>query len=638
MQDLLGGITPEQLRQLIGSGEPAELRNQLRVLRSDVPYARGTTVPLLAPRFAASNKSSLAKPIAATASPMDYLRAFVASSEYVDLPADALAAGLLATTDQTVLISALGVLAAVRLDDELVQQLHDEYARGLKPATRVPFVNAAAGKALLARQPLLAAFRGAVMYSTSNTESPTAPAEQKALMLTHAYGSMLGGRVASIDHVIDTTDAFSVLAVELLQNQHFNDSEDPISLIDRQRRLWFELGSKAEEHSGGRSASVLFSQATGIELDDVLALGFCLYAHVMNWEPRKGIAYPVDMGATIDESTRDRFIALFVATIEELQAVLADATGDWDFLAFEQKPVIRLESGLVVLDAGLLLTRITTGLYWFVHDFLRDKEGDKARNAWTIAWGSILESAAEDSLKTFAPIALDGRTFFTEEDLAVAYPGQGIRRCDAVIDYGSALLAAEIVSGQLTVPTRVFGDADRLKDDIEKIVMKKARQLDQTITCLQEEARLPGVVANGPVFPLIVACAGFPMSPIMSKYIEKTCKEEGILQQGPPLMIIDFGELEMLEGLHERGTSALELLRGWKTSELAEMPLRNYLILRFEDRLLFRPTRMEASTDRTFATVIDRFRLGDGRSGEDAVREMRARRAERLSPKTPLGD
>jgi hypothetical protein len=76
-----------------------------------------------------------------------------------------------------------------------------------------------------------------------------------------------------------------------------------------------------------------------------------------------------------------------------------------------------------------------------------------------------------------------------------------------------------------------------------------------------------------------------------------------------PLCIIDLADLEVLEGLAERGPSPVEVLRQWKDSSLAAMPLRNAVLAKHGAGPHLRPTRMQASVDATFDKIVQALRL-----------------------------
>lgn len=77
--------------------------------------------------------------------------------------------------------------------------------------------------------------------------------------------------------------------------------------------------------------------------------------------------------------------------------------------------------------------------------------------------------------------------------------------------------------------------------------------------------------------------------------------------------MIDLGELEMLEGLAESGSDPIDLIRRWRSSDLADMSLRNWLLREFgPDSEQYRAARIKPRVDALFATFIERLGFAAG--------------------------
>ncbi len=77
-----------------------------------------------------------------------------------------------------------------------------------------------------------------------------------------------------------------------------------------------------------------------------------------------------------------------------------------------------------------------------------------------------------------------------------------------------------------------------------------------------------------------------------------------------PLAIIDLGDLESLEGLAQQGHSILEILSGWKHSDIAELSLRNYLLENFPwNPKHYRPSRMQPRVKAAQAEIAALLRI-----------------------------
>jgi hypothetical protein len=298
----------------------------------------------------------------------------------------------------------------------------------------------------------------------------------------------------------------------------------------------------------------------------------------------------------------------------------------------QQHPIVRLDAGFLVLDEHYLWERVTEGLYWIVHDHERDAVGDAARQTWTQAYGEMIELMVEDQLRRIAPPILGGGTsFYTEEDFSRAYAG---KTCDAAIHFGAAIGLFEVVSGQLTVGTRIKGDPESFKADTEKLVIKKCRQLHEaSLSVLNDETRLTGAPAIEAlrVLPVIVVGGGYPVNLMTIPYVKEALASERLLDtphvERPA--IIDLPELEMLEGLAANGgITPIDAIQGWLHSDFYDGPLRNYLLATYgSTNQLYRPPRMKESVDQVFDEMLPRLMLRGGpggtqpRQGDDSETE-----------------
>jgi hypothetical protein len=158
------------------------------------------------------------------------------------------------------------------------------------------------------------------------------------------------------------------------------------------------------------------------------------------------------------------------------------------------------------------------------------------------------------------------------------------------------------------------GNPESLMSDLERIVFKKVRQLDDTVACLINDPSALGLpVVSRQLQPVVVAAGGFAMSPVTANAITQYCLDERKLSHAlvRPLAVITPDEVEMLEGLVEsRSISLAEVLSAWKCSSLAPMSLRNFLLSRYgSEVLVYRPMRMRPRFDRFTEDVLGRLQL-----------------------------
>src|SRR5207249_2025454 len=146
------------------------------------------------------------------------------------------------------------------------------------------------------------------------------------------------------------------------------------------------------------------------EVEDILSIGFLFHAHVDTWNREKPYLLARDMGSDMPEEKKAAFLAQTSYSAEEMRAALEGRSSPFDFLPIQERPILRLDPGFLVLDEQYLWERVTRGLYWMVHDHERDHVGDSARQAWTQAYGEMIELMVEDQVRQMAPPDLGGGT------------------------------------------------------------------------------------------------------------------------------------------------------------------------------------------------------------------------------------
>lgn len=605
------------------------------------PYFDGTTVPILGVPLVAG-AGSLAVPFGSQPSPDDYMGVYLTLREYapglevlgavVDRVLEQFGRGLIGAIGRDEMINQLCGLGVAMMHPEMIANLTAGLELSITPESRDRLraaLSTTPPHQLLARQPVLVALSRAF---TDDGEAPKADIgpsrlDVAAVMVSHAIGASLKWSEPT-PHQPKIGGFPEHIAADLVCNNTLYDSDDLVSVLDRTVRLWRDFGNIGAIKLDGRHPAKLLENITGLEVEDFLSLGFALYVHRLEWTPGSPGRLADTFRSGMEEEKKAAFLSYVARTPEEMTERLRSTPprSDWDLMAFVESPVLHYPSSddtpgsLLLIDLAFLVEKITLGLYWLVHDHLRDKEGDLARTRWTQAWADMVEAMVEDDLRPHSPTLLGGgRTYYTEEDLRVAYPDH--KTSDVVIDGGDVLLAIEIGSGRPSSEMIRAGNPDALRKDLERLAYKKIRQLDDTAKCLVEKPeKLLGVAASvRPVQPVLVAAGGFVVSPITGNAIAEYCAEGGYLDHAQirPLAVVTVGEVEMLEGLVEsRSISLGKVIGDWKSSTLRAVSLRNYLLARFgSEVMIYRPSRMRPRFDRFAEDVIARLRLRDDPSG-----------------------
>jgi hypothetical protein len=148
-----------------------------------------------------------------------------------------------------------------------------------------------------------------------------------------------------------------------------------------------------------------------------------------------------------------------------------------------------------------------------------------------------------------------------------------------------------MVAGPLQITTLTHGDLESFERDLDKLVLKKARQLTKRIADIETGATAEvGLDAEGVsrFWPVIVMAAPFPMWPIIMRTIRQRLKTDELLQgrRIGPVSIISAEELAAIEGeLIATTTSLVELISEWKSrAATGDHSVKNYLVERAAQR------------------------------------------------------
>lgn len=620
----------ERLRRFFAGQEPEGLEPFLSVVEPGRLTFEGTTVPIVgATRIAtrgdllvAEGSREQAEPTAAYLVLTDYL---ALENEGIEVDVDAFMGMLVADHPQVEMVAQLAILDHLLGQQGSSQELAKRYAEFWQPNVKERLAaalgpSAVPRRAFLARQPILAAIRYVLTRDPPLTPTEHYPSLFAAILLTHAIAVTLEASGEDTGDQIAGHPAYLVL--EVVRAAGLYSMVDMYAAIDRVVRLWRVYGTRVTRGGLDRTPAELLVEATGLELEDIVGLGFVLLARRVNGLKGESVFDPDGLRVRMDPNRIGAFLELVSTEPEAIRDALQRSDSRFAFLPFEQTPVLRTERGLLVMDEVALWKRITSGLYWVVHDYIKNVRapGTDMNLRWNEAYSEMVEMAVEDQLHAMAPPLLgsEGTLFFTEEDLERAY-GSG-QRADAAVDFGDVLMLTEVVSGQLAVATRIEGSIRKFKDDTSRLVIEKCEQLEAASQAiLRDESSLTRSepVPGRRILPVVVVGGGYPVSRLTMAYIREELERLGILQDPRvmPLAIIDMDELEMLEGLAERGTNPVDVLRAWRESALGEWPFSLYVINTYGPwGPANRPTRMRESVDRTFEDIVDRLKLipGDG--------------------------
>jgi hypothetical protein len=583
----------QTLQRMLTGREPAELRSGLVPVEDGREMLAGTTARLLQVPFVA-RPDGLLLPATAVPMPLHLVGVYITAAEVFGMtPSPAVIAEQLERTPFGAILNFVAsTLALHRRPGVPVEQtdamLADQWLGG--PARqRVRNLLLDPKRRLVVPQALYVLIKlGA--HICPDALLPGVEAGRIPAALFGALSAMdedSAGGLDDADRVVRTE--IGSFAGRLLANQHLNKPLDEAHLMARFVRTWLELPAERSAERRVVDLPQAFADATGVPLHDVLVVAAALWASTLNGSPYVPPGYFTEL--KWDDARLSSALSLFTVDVVTLRGLLLTETQAkglvWSHDVLGQYPVVRTDDGgLLVLDRNLLVRRIFGGLLALDIDAAL-KEGTRTDSKRAKHVAGCLEHLAEVyALEIFEAVVGGGPAaprVYDDAQLKRAFARKGQRIADAAVDYGDAWVVVEVTTSRLTRES-VAASRDALSKDMNKLV-KKVEQIDQTIAALRaEERKLTGArpAAVRRFYPLLVVTDGFPMNPMSTEQLRKRVADEGLLTGNDvaPLEVVDIVELEMLEGLTERGGPSLrDILAGKEKGMFFRSSVRDYVLV-----------------------------------------------------------
>jgi hypothetical protein len=442
----------------------------------------------------------------------------------------------------------------------------------------------------------------------------------QAVATTGADSAVLGESLLAISQHLGTDREQGAAGLdpdsfgrELIANQLFNRNPSQPNIMARFVRRWLQLPYERASEARVIDLADAFSQGTGVPLTDLQIIGCTLWsASLVSQSCLFPPEYFEPLGWTPERFSRT--LDLICADTTRLRAKVTDEIGrfglSWSISAFEQFPLVRLGNGnVLVIDPDLLVRRVFGWLPLF--DIM---EGLKARGQpddrklavhAKLCLEHLTEVYALEVLNNIAGKGDTAQRLYNDTDLETAFARNGRQKADAAIDYGNAWVVVEVTTSQPQRATVSGTSAEALDADLGKLV-DEATQIEATIDALRiDESRLTGASpqVGRRYFPLLIASEGFPINPTSLRLLRARLRTADVLQKPDlsPLEVIDLEELEIIEGLQERGGPSLcDLLARKASSSMANAGMREY-ILSSVDRRITSGARIQ----KLMRTIID---------------------------------
>jgi hypothetical protein len=392
------------------------------------------------------------------------------------------------------------------------------------------------------------------------------------------------------------TDVPGLLEREVVAAHHFHRQLDVQHVLAMFGRRWLQLPAELAGHPKVVDLSAEFHDIVGVRLRDFVAVGIALYAHVR----LRGPSLPPDLFDHLDQLDVDpastaRIVSLISAPVAALRGWACDEglPQPWKFDHLERFPLLDCGDHFLVLRPGLLLQRFFGWLPIFdIEASLgRGRAAQRRLDRIKGCLGQVSEAYARETLET--QVRRHGWRLYDEDQLrAVLQPsrvrrtgrgGLASRTCDLTVDDGHRWALFEVTSSHLTRQSVAGTSAQRLHDDLEKLV-GKVEQLDDTITNLRRrETDLTGSPADPArrsYHPVLVLTEGFPVNPVTLTMLRQRAEQAGFLRGADtrPLEVVEVTELEILEGAGLGELTLLDALAAKSRARLFRASLRDFLL------------------------------------------------------------
>jgi hypothetical protein len=544
--------------------------------------------------------------------PLDVVGAYVTASEITSDPPQLDL--ILQSMSYRDILSTLAALATLLRDMEELPS-SNRRDRQLAEAFREPFRGRAinlinGGRVLITAQAVMGLMNAALVLCKGRPKrvpEETAWLLLALLELQESYGRDDGGR-----HEIEgiTGDAHAVLA--LVRSNSFYAQFDVRTTLAHAQLRWREIPDRHRAHPGYVDFRATFRQATGVELDDFITVGFAIWVQAIN---NKAVVLADDgLGLNLPRARVDRALRLISRTPDQLAEAILQQQGrevlEWDFDVIRRFPVVRLYGPrLVVLSTRLVLDRMFSLVRWDIDDGLtrmgRDWEASRARRFWQL----MCEVDAIQSLESITPSRGLGKRLYRDDELAAAYrtKRRGPRLGDFVIEYPEAWIVGEVTTS--TISRRLWSSQglDALEAALGKVV-DECRQIESTIGQLRaNETRLTGKPAQRREFvPLLVMAEGFPVNPATITLINSRLQRATVLQAKDvgPLHVTDIEELAILESIALQGRSLLDVLRAHERGALQRTSLKDFVLRELRTHVIETPERLRGPFERAWDPII----------------------------------
>ncbi len=513
-------------------------------------------------------------------------------SDYMDVPGldftmdgmRAIALEIVESAPKQSLLYALARIGSILEAEDGESQLVAEFGKVLRPEVRTRLENilqtSSPRRLFLVRQLVTQAF-SLVMRRGIESASPELPPEfVRAVILCHVVAESFGTDASPNQSLVMGEPEGDRLILSLLANMQFNSRTNDFTAIARTRKMWRMKSPRTEEALHGKPQHEVLVEALNTTIEVLMATAFAVYPTPSGQQFRPAVIEPLLLHPKWGKELQESLDRIAIDWDDESHR---DCTpkSEWDVEFLLKSPLVRInQTQFLVIDSSILMYRLTEGVF---QDVCNRLPPEISTSRFRSAWGNVVEDYVCERL---APVEFArGFGIYTETDHRNAFPGDNQTRPDLVIDYGENVLVIDVISRLFSFPTITGQRVDKYQTELEKYLYEKLQQLDQAIRpMIHSSARFFGHSGAKKYLPVIATFDGLANNFITDALVRNVCEQRELFNFAGCAMpcILNIDEIEMLEGLSSRGEFIPLLIVNWRTSPMHQMPLKNYLIDRFD--------------------------------------------------------
>lgn len=406
-------------------------------------------------------------------------------------------------------------------------------------------------RVLYFRPQLHTAMKFVAMHSKENDppEPVTGDALHKLGSAAHAATDLIARESQRIRRTLGGQDRVRRISLQLVTGEHMMASRRLLYDLARSKVMYVYLH---EEYKDSPPPDYLdidsaFSDATGIDIPTFLEVGFGFIVNLMRYRKQPGILpeekdfilfHPSQWfsSSKVEPYQVERMFEVLSMSVDELSRIARQQNSrelGFDFLAMKERPLIQFgQDTFMPISFDFVIEKLTTGIYWIVFDHFLKSEPEGSHLQFSRYNGNLFERYVATMAKAIHfRASKKGRQFFADE---IYYVGKNqFRTSDAVLIDSETIILIEATASRMTARrTLAMGVADAFLDDCNKIVFKKAKELDRFAKDLRNGLVSIGdefIDGNKQIIPLIVAIEGFPKMPMIDRYIYEELKRQDVL-------------------------------------------------------------------------------------------------------------